>query len=321
MPPLYWPKCATIAEMGIPDSESSGPGSPCSPTDLCDVMTAYVPDPQSTLPLRTYLKELLLESSDGNRQIFRAELREVDLSSGTLTPRRRDVICKVAYGQRRIEALQKEADYYNTNLLSLQGTIIPRMYGCYRGDTEDGPTAVMILEYCGVRLGDSLGLYIASIRTQAVQALLAIHRAGLTHGDFSEPNILVSRNASGGRRLVLIDFELSRQHTCPAVEQVDINNIVPYHHMPERFECSEVDVVFKEMAQIWLPGSIKVFSMVIPEEYTASVEAVLEYAGMPSDMTMEQARSAIQAELDRKAQMLARELARRRVDVELGADD
>ncbi|KAI9057566.1 hypothetical protein FKP32DRAFT_1762357 [Trametes sanguinea] len=327
MPPLYWPKCAIVADRGIPDSESSGPpsdnGPAYSPTDACDVMTPYVPDPQSTLPLRPYLKELILESSDGNRQVFRAELREVDLSSGTLTPRKRDVVCKVAYGQRRIHDLQHEADCYNTKLLGLQGTVVPKMFGCFQGYTGDGHTAVLILEYCGVRLTYDLRLYSPSFRVQVIQALLAVHKAGLKHHSFCERNILISKGANGDPRVVLVNFELSSEHTCKALQQIDIDNIVPYQRMPQWFDCSEINVAFQERAVIWFDGTIDVLSRLVPAEHTGSVEAVLEYTGVPSNMTIEEARSAIQTALDEKAQRLAEELAidANSVHIQWGADE
>ncbi|OSD03744.1 hypothetical protein PYCCODRAFT_193010 [Trametes coccinea BRFM310] len=278
---LYWPN--------RPSGFQSGP--PCPPTAACDVMEAYIPNRNIKLPLRTYLKELTSETEDGNCQVFRAQLCEVLL----LSTLERNVVCKVAYGQRRIDDLLREADFYNTKLLGLQGTVVPRMYGCYRGYTEDGHTAVLILEDCGYQLTYKLKFYDVAFRTQVVRAWLAVHDAGVLHNDFHSRNILVSRNADGSPRVRLIDFGLSSDHsTCPSAHEVDSDNLVPYQGMPEYFACKRIDLIFKERAEIWLPRTIRFARKSVPEEYLTSAEAVLDYTGVPSHMTIENARQYVQ---------------------------
>ncbi|OSD03746.1 hypothetical protein PYCCODRAFT_1434133 [Trametes coccinea BRFM310] len=309
---LYWPKCATSANYGPMHSDTKGHtfGS-CSPLTACDLLQVHIPNRDTKLPLRIRLNQHTLETSDGNRQIFRAELCEVLLPSGRLTTLERDVICKVAYGQRRIDDLLREADFYNTKLLSLQGTVVPRMHGCYQGNTEDGRTAVLILEYCGEELAGQLQYYHLTVRTQAVQALFSIHKAGLLHNNFDEGNIVVSRSANGGPRLTLIDFDRSVEHTCPSLQEVDVHGIVPYARMPglHPFQCKEIRAAVQYHAEIWFPRSFYIFDKYIPEEYTTSVEAVLDFTGIPSGTTLENARSLVQAELDRFAKTLAERLA------------
>ncbi|KAL7278572.1 hypothetical protein ACG7TL_007571 [Trametes sanguinea] len=308
MSSLYWPKCATSANFGI---LKSGSCSPTALTTACDLMQAHIPNRDTKLPLSVCLKEFTSETSDGNRQIFRAELCEVLLPSGRLTTLERNVICKVAYGQRRIDALLREADFYNTKLLGLQGTVVPRMHGCYRGNTEDGRTAVLILEYCGEELAGQLQYYHLTVRTQAVQALFSIHKAGLLHNDFDDRNIVVSRSANGGPRLTIIDFDQSVEHTCPSLQEVNVHGIVPYARMPglSPFKCKEIKTVVQYHAEIWFPRSFYIFDKYIPEEYTTSAEAVLDFTGIPSGTTLENARSLVQAELDRFAERLAERLA------------
>ncbi|KAJ2965452.1 hypothetical protein NUW54_g14115 [Trametes sanguinea] len=93
--------------------------------------------------------------------------------------------------------------------------------------------------------------------------------------------------------------------------------------MPLRFKCSEINVAFKETAHVWFDRSIRVFTKVVPEEHTGSVEAALEYVGVPSNMTIEEARSVIQTALAEKAQDLAEELAMdaKSVDIEWELDE
>ncbi|KAJ2987063.1 hypothetical protein NUW54_g9540 [Trametes sanguinea] len=299
MSSLYWPQCATYADSGIPKRESSGPPSdfrpPYSPTKACDVLAPCIPQQcdKLMLPFRTYLKELLYELSDGNRQIIRAVLCQLATQSGLggLTSERWDVVCKVAYGERRIEALQREANFYNTKLLQLQGSTVPVMYGCYMGNTEDGSTA--------------LRGYEVAFRVQIALAFVAIHKAGLVHLDVSERNILVSKGKDGNPHVTIIDFEMADEHTCP----VKVETIVPYQ-IPSHFSCPEIQAVIVEEAELFLPGTFTVqetvflnsifsltmdgvlFKQTVPASVATSLEAVLRYTGIPEHMDKERAMIA-----------------------------
>ncbi|KAJ2985168.1 hypothetical protein NUW54_g10241 [Trametes sanguinea] len=295
MSSLYWPQCATYADSGIPKRESSGPPSdfrpPYSPTQACDVLAPCMPRQCDNImpPFRTYLKELVYESSDGNRQVFRAVLCQLATQSGLggLTSERWDVVCKVAYGERRIEALQREANIYNTKLLQLQGSTVPVMYGCYMGNTEDGSTAVLILQYCGIPLSYELRGYKVAFRVQIASAFVAIHKAGLIHLDVSERNILVSKGKDGNPHVTIIDFEMADEHTCP----VKVDTIVPYQ-IPSHFSCPEIQAVIVEEAELFLPDSFVLFKQTVPASVATSLEAVLRYTGIPEHMDQERAMIA-----------------------------
>ncbi len=91
-------------------------------------------------------------------------MKETGLSSDE----KRDVVCKVAYGERQIDLLKKEADLYGTKLSHLQNQVVPWMYGCYVGTTVDGRTGVLVLQYCGVSLSAELKYYAPDIRYSVV---------------------------------------------------------------------------------------------------------------------------------------------------------
>lgn len=175
MSKLLWPMYFTDSSDAESDSESSTPAasdsgsqsesSPdlgLSPADLCYCLKAYIPDRRVTAPIKAFLTKLIASGSDGNSQVFRAEIGVV--AHGRVLDNRRDVVCKVAYGERQIEALRKEAYMYNTKLFKLQGIIVPLMYGCYVDDTDEGPTGVLVLQYCGVPLTYALRYYALTIR-------------------------------------------------------------------------------------------------------------------------------------------------------------
>ncbi len=171
MSSLLWPKFFTSFDSDNSDDsdyESSGPpprpdcDSSADSSESCYVLAAYIADRDVAVPTRAILQTLISVGPDGNSQVFRAELRIV--ANGRLTEQRREVVCKVAYGERQIEILRKEADLYNTKLRDLQGRVVPFMYGCYIDDTEEGPTGVLVLQYCGVALTHELKYYTVTIR-------------------------------------------------------------------------------------------------------------------------------------------------------------
>ena len=155
MSSLLWPQDLDSPGTDDSNSDMSGP---------CYTLKAYIPDQRVTLPVKALLDTVITTSSDGNSQVFRAELRIVAAGGLTDHDYGRDVVCKVAYGHRQIEVLQKEADLYNTKLRHLQGTVVPLMYGCYIDDTEEGLTGVLVLQDCGDPLEYKLKYYKLELR-------------------------------------------------------------------------------------------------------------------------------------------------------------
>lgn len=79
----------------------------------------------------------------GTSQVFRAILQSKPEDS-TL-----EVVCKLVYGNRQIRRLQTEADYYCNELKRAQGEYVPIFRGFYEGETDQGLTACLVLDYCG----------------------------------------------------------------------------------------------------------------------------------------------------------------------------
>lgn len=80
---------------------------------------------------------------NGNSQVVRANLRS-NAEDVTF-----DVVCKLVYGKRQIRRLQTEADYYCNELKRAQGKYVPAFRGFYEGETDQGLTACLVLDYCG----------------------------------------------------------------------------------------------------------------------------------------------------------------------------
>ncbi|RDX41267.1 hypothetical protein OH76DRAFT_246790 [Lentinus brumalis] len=310
MSSLLWPRFFTSFDSDDsddPDSESSGPPSlsdsesSADPSESCYSLEAYIADRDVAVPTRAFLQTLISAGSDGNTQVFRAELRIV--ANGRLTEQRREVVCKVAYGEHQIEILRKEADLYNTKLRNLQGRVVPFMYGCYIDDTEEGPTGVLVLQYCGVALTYELKYYALTIRYQAVIALLAIHKAGVEHNDFAERNIVVSKNGKGRPHVRIVDFGLAdHDHAC----LVKHDTITAYAIAPAHvdFPCNELFAACMEHAHIWFPRYAHLFGNFIHVQHATSVDSLLQHCpDVPDNEEESYVREWAQRSIDEVAKM------------------
>jgi predicted Ser/Thr protein kinase len=58
------------------------------------------------------------------------------------------IAIKVARGLEEREYLEKEVGFYENQLLPLQGTIVPRIYGYFRGKMRGEDCGCLLMEYC-----------------------------------------------------------------------------------------------------------------------------------------------------------------------------
>ncbi|KAF9010255.1 hypothetical protein BDQ17DRAFT_1226862, partial [Cyathus striatus] len=111
------------------------------------------------------------------------------------------VALKFAMRDDLIADLVEEADAYTGALKPVQGSAVPRCYGLYVGEGDEGQTiACLMLEYWGESLRQ---------RMQILNRVGEIHKQGLVLGDFAERNIL---EKNGDIRI--IDFDMTTPHKC-----------------------------------------------------------------------------------------------------------
>lgn len=58
------------------------------------------------------------------------------------------VVVKLAYGGKEQENLEREFDFYMHELYDLQGQVVPKCRGIYRGRISGIPFGCLILQYC-----------------------------------------------------------------------------------------------------------------------------------------------------------------------------
>lgn len=61
------------------------------------------------------------------------------------------IIIKSALGPDEMLLLTREAEFYSNELRSLQGTVVPKCFGFFRGKVDGVDFGCLLLEYCSGR--------------------------------------------------------------------------------------------------------------------------------------------------------------------------
>jgi len=145
-------------------------------------------------------------------------------------------VCKVAKGIESLKKLEREAEVYQKHLVSLQGTVVPKLYGHFTGVIGGEAFGVLLLEYCscgGVKIKNYKEFqsvhfcchFLLELSTdpvlrsrQVMIAICALHSAGIRHYDLQPlpgkhwvPNKHITRI---GLMPKIVDFSKARPHNC-----------------------------------------------------------------------------------------------------------
>ncbi|KAK7052415.1 hypothetical protein R3P38DRAFT_3595205 [Favolaschia claudopus] len=117
---------------------------------------------------------------------------------------------KIAFGEEAIEEMRREAGFYQHELGSLQGTVVPNFFGFWTGQAQGQPMSCIMLEYCaGPTPHYSLR---QQLEWKATQAVYALHRAGVLHGDLVDGNR--HHFIPMGHDVRIVDFSVAVPHRC-----------------------------------------------------------------------------------------------------------
>ncbi len=158
MPLLHWPRDTKVY--------TTAPATDlCPPCDPIPSLYHYQPGADEA-DRDVTLTASISEHPDGNTEVLRARSR-LCTSPTSFSPEQ-DVVCKVAYGMRRVRSLKKEAEMYE-RLLAFQGMGLPVIYSFYAGETpEEGQIAVLVMEDCGKALTAPLKCYSVDVRYECI---------------------------------------------------------------------------------------------------------------------------------------------------------
>ncbi|KAF4605700.1 hypothetical protein EYR40_004489 [Pleurotus pulmonarius] len=184
----------------------------------------------------------------------------------------RRIVLKFAMREDLVPDLVEEAAMYDASLRSLQGRVIPKCYGLYEGQGEEGQSiACLILERWGECVDRPFWMLALDLRLHILDRLHDIHRCGYWHNDFAERNVLLSKSVGkdgdtddGMWDVRIIDLSEIMPHTCELVgwsptptffdnegKKVDWRVGKPAPDVDE-FGCGLLWTVCKEM-RIWDP--------------------------------------------------------------------
>ncbi|THU90639.1 hypothetical protein K435DRAFT_607960, partial [Dendrothele bispora CBS 962.96] len=114
------------------------------------------------------------------------------------------IALKTATGSAAVAALERESLFYIEHLGSLQGEVVPKHYGFFKGTKDGVEFACMSLEYC-------TGSWDAvNFNGQIMLAACKLHSSGILHGDLVNSIRHIVPYRSNGVRI--IDFSNARAH-------------------------------------------------------------------------------------------------------------
>ncbi|KAI0066618.1 hypothetical protein BV25DRAFT_1912670 [Artomyces pyxidatus] len=178
------------------------------------------------------------------------------------------VVCKL--GEDAIKKrLKKEQRLYDGKLKHLQGSWIPKLYGCFYGEVDGDDRTLLILEDCGETVTECFAKMELSFKVDLIEAFREIHRAGVIHCDVAERNVLVKNG-----RPVVIDFGEAVEQECKC--KMDM---VPGDYRPHEavFNCNELYQLGRSL-RIWQPSTIRYMGRLYPIQYASDARRLAKEA-------------------------------------------
>ncbi|KAI0800845.1 hypothetical protein C8Q74DRAFT_1314251 [Fomes fomentarius] len=114
---------------------------------------------------------------------------------------------KWVVGAERMAGVKREASLYDNELMPLHGKVVPHFYGFFKGIIGDVQVGCIVLEWCsGPPIRDTFEL-----NRQRMLAGIALHKAGVRHGQIIEPNHYIPVEDG---TLRVVGFSAARSHNC-----------------------------------------------------------------------------------------------------------
>ncbi|GJE91876.1 hypothetical protein PsYK624_080270 [Phanerochaete sordida] len=232
-----------MATLSLDFSPVSKRGSASIPKPLTVVGRVYFEGPHSFVATHYF--------PSYQSEVFRGEVKADEGNEYV-----QEVVCK--YREKDIFGLEREANHYQHNLRELQGIVVPRFYGLYKGTRIDEygkerTVACLILEHCQADHSVSCWERSLEIKEDIAYGMLDIHFAGLKHNNFDDDHILVSERGE----VRIIDFDQATAHTCSAKDDI---NVWGYEQSEVKFGCFEMCDVINEL-ELWTPVAVTLLGM------------------------------------------------------------
>ncbi|RPD82075.1 hypothetical protein L226DRAFT_607268 [Lentinus tigrinus ALCF2SS1-7] len=149
----------------------------------------------------------LVSNYEGAHCIYRGYMEQFECKGGKRLVALREVALKWVVGAERVAGAKREAGLYDKELRPLQGSIVPRFYGCFTSIIGDVEVACIVLEWCaGPPIKDTFEL-----NRQRMIAGLALHKAGVMHNKVLDPMHYI---ALSDGTLRMVGFSSAKTHQC-----------------------------------------------------------------------------------------------------------
>ncbi|KAJ7621045.1 hypothetical protein FB45DRAFT_928201 [Roridomyces roridus] len=151
----------------------------------------------------------------GARLIRRLDGRDnictVRISAGALPRSNTDTdadvaVIKMAWTPDGTEALEREAQFYDAHMGQLQGRVVPRCLGHFRGKVAGKQMSCLVLEYCP----PVPEKHIHDPHQKIMSAMYEIHDSGVMHGEALDGRHFIKN----GRKMMIVDFSSAVAHQC-----------------------------------------------------------------------------------------------------------
>ncbi|KAI0665462.1 hypothetical protein C8Q78DRAFT_558118 [Trametes maxima] len=207
-----------------------------------------------------------------NEAVFRAQLVR-----GSAPEPAQDVVCKILPAPESPEdlnddglsSLQQEALIYQEKLGYLQGICVPRFIGLFGWTAPNGAEGFecLIITWEGYSPSTNPHRHDVAYRSRILDALLAIHRAGVRHYDLESipNNMLIKDNGD----VFFIDFEESTEHQCELPKDYRFLFHTPMPTLKE-CPCLELKGVARQLG-VWYPPKYSLWG-----GYTAPTVEILK---------------------------------------------
>ena len=104
---------------------------------------------EGSKPLISFDGTPVASKHEGSHTVYRGYMEQFASEGGARIHALRQVALKWVVGASNLGGMKREARLYEKELAPLQGTVVPRFFGFFRGFIGDVEVGCIILEWCG----------------------------------------------------------------------------------------------------------------------------------------------------------------------------
>ncbi|PIL31548.1 hypothetical protein GSI_06250 [Ganoderma sinense ZZ0214-1] len=148
-----------------------------------------------------------VSKSDGARDLYRGYMEQFTHEGGERIQALREVALRWVVGEAQLDGIANEVRLYEQELVPLQGTVVPKFFGFFKGFVGKNKVGCIVTEWCrGVQIGEE-----HELNRQRMLSAIELHKAGIYHGRLLDKTHWVS---AGDGTLRIVGFSSAHIHDC-----------------------------------------------------------------------------------------------------------